>query len=107
LLVSLSPIHWVRTWVRASKTALLPLIRLKNKAARTLEYDKTKATALCILNKSDLFKLLVATFRYSFDDGELPNYFENYFSEIASVYKGQTRFTSLQKCHLPRMKTFL
>jgi len=30
-------------WGRANKTTLLALIRLQNKAVRTLEYNKTKA----------------------------------------------------------------
>jgi len=60
-----------------------------------------------ILNISDLFKLSVAKFMYCFDDGELPNHFDNYFSEIASVHKYQTRLVSLHKYNLPRMKTSL
>jgi len=36
---------------------------------------------------------------YSFDNGELPNYLDNYFSDIASVHKFQTRLAYLQKCH--------
>jgi len=34
----------ILNWGRASKTTLLPLIRLQNKAVRTLEYNKTKTT---------------------------------------------------------------
>jgi len=45
--------------------------------------------------------LSVAKFTYSFDNGELPTDFDNYFSDIASVH------TSLQKYHLPRMQTSL
>jgi len=33
---------------------------------------------------------------YSFDNGQLPNHFDNYFSEIASVHKCQTRLASLK-----------
>jgi len=44
---------------------------------------------------------------YSFDNDELPNHFNNYFSDIASVHKYQTRLASLQKFRLPRMKTSL
>jgi len=32
---------------------------------------------------------------YSLDNGDLPNHFDNYFSEIASVHKYQTRLASL------------
>ena len=44
---------------------------------------------------------------YSFYNGGLPNHFDNYFSEIASVHKYQKRLASLQKYYLPRMKTSL
>jgi len=44
---------------------------------------------------------------YSFDNGELPNHFDNYFPDIASVHKYHTRLTSLQIYHLPRMETSL
>ena len=44
---------------------------------------------------------------YSFYNGGLLNHFDNYFAEIASVHKYQTRLASLQKYYLPRMKTSL
>jgi len=34
---------------------------------------------------------------YSFYNGGLPNHFDNYFAEIASVQKYQTRLASLQQ----------
>jgi len=87
------------------------LTRLQNKAVRTLEYNKTKTTVLYskhkISEKPDLFQLSVAKFMYSFHNGGLPNHFDNYFAEIASVHKYQTRPASLQKYYLPRMKTSL
>ena len=93
---------------RANKTTLHPLIRLHNKAVRTLEYKKTKTTVLCskhkILEVPDLFQLSVAKFMYSFYNGGLP---DSYVAEIASVHKYQTRLASLQKYYLPRMKTSL
>ena len=53
-------------WGRANKATLLPLIRLQNKAVRTLEYNKTKTTVLYskhkILEISDSFQLSVAKF---------------------------------------------
>jgi len=73
---------------------------------RTLEYNKTKTTILYskhkILEIPDLFQLSVAKFMYSFCNGGLPNHFEfdNYFAEIASVLKYQTRLASLQKYYL-------
>jgi len=98
-------------WGRASKTTSLPLIRLQNKAVRTLEYNKTTITVLYskhkILEIFDLFQLPVAKFMYSFYNGGLPNHFDNYFAEIASVHRYQTRLASLQKYYLPRMKTSL
>ena len=54
---------------------------------------------------SDLFQFSVAKFMYSFYNGGLPNHFDNYFAEIASVHKYQTRLASLQKYYLPRMNT--
>jgi len=90
----------ILNWGRANKTALLSLIRLENQAA-TLQYNKSKATVLYskhkILEITDLFQLSVAKFIYSFYNGSLPNHFDNYFSEIASVHKYQTRLASLQK----------
>jgi len=101
----------ILNWGRANKTTLLPLIRLQNKAVRTLEYNKTKTTILYskhkILEIPDLFQSSVAKFVYSFYNGGLPNYFDKYFAEIASVHKYQTRLASLQKYYLPRMKTSL
>ena len=101
----------VNTLGRANKTTLLPLIRLQNKAERTLEYTKTKTTILYskhkILEIPDLFKLSVAKFMHSFYNGRLPNRFDNYFAEIASVHKYQTRLASRQKYYLPTMKTTL
>ena len=44
---------------------------------------------------------------YSFYNGGFANHFGNYFAEIASVHKYQTRLASLQKYYLPRMKTTL
>ena len=43
---------------------------------------------------------------FSFHHGGLPNHFDNYFAEIASVHKYQ-RLASLQKYYLSRMKTSL
>ena len=43
----------------------------------------------------------------TFYSGGLTNHFDNYFAEIASVHKYQTRPASLQKYYLPRMKTSL
>ena len=43
--------------------------------------------------------------QYSFDNGEIPKYFDNYFSDIWSGQKYQTKLASLQKHHLPTMKT--
>ena len=60
-----------------------------------------------ILEIPDLFQLSVAKFMYSFYNGGLPNHFDNYFAEIASVHRYQTRLASLQKYYLPRMKTSL
>jgi len=96
---------------KANKMTLLPLIRLQNKAVRTLKYNKTKTTILYpkhkMLEIPDLFQLSVATFMYSFYNGGLPNHFDNYFAEIAPVHKYQARLASLQKYYLPRMKTLL
>ena len=101
----------ILNWGRANKTTLLPLIRLQNKAMRTIEYSKTKTTVLCskckILEIPDLFQLSVAKFMFSFHHGGLPNHFDNYFAEIASVHKYQKRLASLQKYYLSRMKTSL
>jgi len=78
---------------------------------RTLEYNKTKTTVLYskhkILEIPHIFKLFVAKFMYSFYNGGLLNHSDNYFAEIASVHKYQTRLASLQKYYLPRMKTTL
>jgi len=50
----------ILNWRRANKTILLPLIRLQNKAVRTLEYNKTNTTILYskykILEIPDLFQ---------------------------------------------------
>ena len=40
-----------------------------------------------ILEIPDLFQLSVAKFMYSFYNGGLPNHFDNYYAEIASVHK--------------------
>jgi len=78
---------------------------LQNKAVGTLEYNKTKTTMLYskhkIIEIPDLFQLSVAKCMYSFYNGGLPNHFDNYFAEIASVHKYQTRLVSLQKNYLP------
>jgi len=60
-----------------------------------------------ILEMPDIFQLSVAKFMYSFYNGGFPNHFDNYFAEIASVHKYQTRLASLQKYYLPRIKTSL
>ena len=89
----------ILNWGKANKTTLFPLIRLQNKAVRKLEYNKTKTTVLYskhkILEILDLFQLSVAKFMYSFCNGGLPDHFDNYFAEIASVHKYQTRLASL------------
>ena len=101
----------ILNWGRANKTTLLPLIRLQNKVVRTFEYNKTKTTVLYskhkILEIPDLFQLSVAKFMYLFYNVGLPNHFDNYFAEIASIHKYQTRLASLHKYDLPRMKTTL
>jgi len=52
-------------WVRVKKTTLLPLIRLQNKAVRTLEYNKTKTTML--YSKREMLEIpdLCCSFSYS------------------------------------------
>jgi len=101
----------ILTWGRANKTTLLPLIRLQNYAVRTPEHNKTIKAVLYskhkILEIPHLFKLSVAKFIYSFYSGGLPNHFDNYFAEIASDHKYQTRLACLQKYYLPKMKTSL
>ena len=101
----------ILNWGRANKTTLLPLIRFRNKAVRTLEYNKAKTTVYYskhkILEIPDLFQLSVAKFMYSFYNGGLPNHFDGYFAEIASIHKYQTRLASPQKYYIPRMKTSL
>ena len=83
---------------RANKTTLLPLIRLQNKAVGTLECDNTKTPVLYSKHKApDLFKLSVVKFMHPFNSGGLPNHFDNYFTEIASVQKHQTRLLFLCK----------
>ena len=95
----------ILNWGRANKTTLLPLIRLQNKAVRTLEYNKTRTIILYskhkILEILDLFQLSVAKFMYSFYNGGLRNHFDNCFAEIAPVHKYQTRLASLQKYYFP------
>jgi len=54
-----------------------------------------------------LFQLSVAKFMYSFHNGWLPNHFDNYFAEISSAHKYQTRLASMQNYYLARMKTYL
>jgi len=44
---------------------------------------------------------------YTFHIYGLPNYVDNYFTEIASARKYQTRLAALQKYYLPRLKTSL
>ena len=101
----------ILNWGRANKTTLLPLIRLQNKAVRTLEYNKTKTTVLYskhkILEIPDLLQLSVPKFMYVFYNGGLPYHFDNYFAEIASVHIYKTRLASLQNYQSPRMKTSL
>jgi len=60
-----------------------------------------------MLRMPDLFESSVAKFMYSFYNGGLNDYFDNYLTGIASVRKYQTRPASLQKYYLPRMKTSL
>jgi len=55
---------------------------------------------------TDLLKLSVGKFMYSFYNSGFPNFCDNYFTEIASVHKCQTRLAALQKHYFPRMKTF-
>ena len=68
---------------------------------RTLKYGKTKTTLpYCkhrVLGIPDLFKLSVAKLMYSFDIGELPKHFDNYFSDIASLRKYQTKLALCAK----------
>ena len=72
------------------------------KLKQLYSYSKYKS-----LEIPDLFKLSVGRFMYSFYSGGSPNQFDNYFAEITSVHKYQTRLASLQKYYLPRMKTSL
>jgi len=94
---------------RGNKNILLPLIRLQNKAVRTLNMTKLKLH-YSILNtkfwicQTYLNCQLSAKFTYCFDNGELPNHFDNYFSEIALIHKYQTGLASLQRRYLPERK---
>jgi len=87
----------------ANRTISLSVMRLQNKAVRTIKYDKTKTITLCskqkILNISDLFILSISKFMFSFDNDKLPNHFDYYFSDIASGHKYQ-KFVSLKKDQL-------
>jgi len=49
------------------------------------------------LNIPELFKFSLAEFMCSIDKVELPNHFNNYFTDIASTHKYQTSLASLQK----------
>jgi len=44
--------------------------------------------------------LSVAKFVHSFYNGRLPNHFDKYFTEIASVQKYQTKLACLEKYYL-------
>jgi len=44
---------------------------------------------------------------FSFCNGGLPNHFDNYFTEIASVHEYQASLAALQKYYLPKLKTSL
>jgi len=44
---------------------------------------------------------------YSFYNDGILNHFEKYYTKIASVHRYQTRLGSLQKYHLPKVKTSL
>jgi len=66
----------------------------------TLLYSKHR-----VLNIADL--LSVAKFMFPFANDEIPKHFDNYFTEIVAVHKYQTKRTSLQNDHLPRLKTSL
>jgi len=65
-----------------------------------LNWRRANKTTLLSLIIPDVFKLPVAKFMYSFYNGGLPNHFDNYFTEIASFYKYQTRHAALQKYYL-------
>jgi len=43
----------------------------------------------------------------SFRNGGLPNHFDIYFTEIASVHKYQKNLAALQKYYLRRMNTYV
>jgi len=79
----------------------LLLITLQKIAVKTLKY-KYK-----VWNVTVLFKLFVAKFVHSFDNGELPKHFDNCFSDIASVTHIKQGLNFFLKYYLPRMKASL
>jgi len=99
---------YLRYWEPPHKSCPGASTCLNPALVRTVQYGKTKTTVLYSkhnsLNIPDLLKLSVAKFMYSFNNGELPNHFDNNFSEIASVHKYQIRLTSWRKYNLPRIK---
>ena len=109
-----SYLHYsILNWGRASASTLQPLIKLQNKAVKLLcpnrDFRKNNDLYLDlnILDVKTLFKWSVGKFMHAYDNNLLPNTFDNYFTKIPLLHKHDTRQTTKQKFHLPRMNTSL
>ena len=99
----------VLNWDRASKTTIQPLENLKNKAVKFLK-TSNKATLdeiyiqNDILTINNLFKMSAGKFMHSYENNQLPSYFNQYFKSILTVHKYATRLACSNNFFLPRVK---
>ena len=92
---------------RSSKTSLQPLIILLNKALRCINFCNYRDPVNNLLRNNnilqinELFKLELAKFMYSYNNGSLPNTFKDYFLKINLKHNYETR-SSKNDFFIPR-----
>jgi len=99
------------SWGRASKTTIQPLIKLQNKAIKTLKPTNMKSLLeepfqhLNILSLPKIYTLSVGKFMHSYHNKRLPNHFDEYFIPISSIHSHSTRLATSNNLFLPRINS--
>jgi len=59
-----------------------------------------------ILTINNLFKISASKFMHSYENNQLPSYFNQYVNSIQTVHKYTTRLACSKKFFLPRVKSY-
>ena len=98
--------YCLHVWGKAYNVHIHDLIVLQNKAVRIVHGvpPRTNAQKLCsdsnILSLKRLYSYNISIFMYKFSKNMLPELFENFFSNVATIHEHDTRSARLNHIHI-------